>query len=126
MDRYTPMDPELVARVRAALDGEPYTDLEGTKSDGDDGRDSSRAESEYDFMDRDELGITHEFEAVAWYREAAAQGNEHAQFLLGLAHMAGEVVPLDYDEAVKWFRKAAEQGHPKAQEYLDSCLAKQS
>lgn len=72
-----------------------------------------------DSIDRGALGITHELEAIAWYRQVAAQGNKHAQFLIGLAHLAGQGVPRDYHEAAEWFQKAADQGHPKAQQYLD-------
>ena len=104
------MDQFLVTRVRAALDGQQMTELEDSEPARGNGNDS---------LDRAKLGITNDFEAFAWYRAAAARGDERAQFLIGLAYMAGQGVHRDYDEAADWFRKAAEQGHPKAQQYLD-------
>ena len=45
----------------------------------------------------------------------AEQGNEDAQFNLGVMYDDGRGVKQDGFEAVKWYRKAAEQGHAKAQ-----------
>lgn len=45
----------------------------------------------------------------------AEQGNEDAQFNLGVMYDDGRGVKQDGFEAVKWYRKAAEQGYEKAQ-----------
>ena len=58
----------LIERVRTALEDSEPTCGNGNGS-----------------LDRDELGITNDFEAFAWYRAAAARGDERAQFLIGLA-----------------------------------------
>jgi TPR repeat protein len=52
---------------------------------------------------------------VKWYRLAADQGNDSAQFTLGLMYANGQGVPQDYAEAVRSFRKAADQGLAHAQ-----------
>ena len=49
-------------------------------------------------------------EAVQWYRKAAEQGNDSAQWRLGLMYAAGEGVLKDHAEAVRWFRLAAGKG----------------
>jgi hypothetical protein len=53
--------------------------------------------------------------AVKWYRRAAEQGNDRAQYSLGLMCINGQGIQQDYKEAMKWFRKAAEQGFASAQ-----------
>ncbi len=53
--------------------------------------------------------------AVQWFRKAADQGNDNAQFLLGVMYRNGEGVPQDYALSVLWFRKAADQGDASAQ-----------
>ena len=63
-------------------------------------------------------------EAMKWYRKSAAQGNAHAQFILGGRYAEGRVVAQDYGESFKWSHDAAVQGHPLAQfnlaaHYLD-------
>ena len=57
-------------------------------------------------------------EAAKWYRLAAEQGNQYAQFNLALLYKNGEGVTQDYKEAVKWYRLAAEQGNAGAQNNL--------
>ena len=57
-------------------------------------------------------------EAVKWYRLSAEQGNEKAQFHLGLMHYNGQGVPQDYNEAVRLYRHSAEQGYAKGQSNL--------
>jgi TPR repeat protein len=52
---------------------------------------------------------------VKWYRKAADQGDEGAQWKLGLMYAGGQGVDKDQAEAVKWYRKAAEQGGETAQ-----------
>ena len=55
--------------------------------------------------------------AVDWeaLKEAAEQGNDQAQFNLGLMYANGDGFPEDDTEAVHWYRKAAEQGNAWAQ-----------
>lgn len=48
-------------------------------------------------------------------RQAAEQGNVHAQFTLGMMYEFGQGVPQDFCEAAKWYRRAAEQGDAEAQ-----------
>ncbi len=112
-----PMESGVAPRTRNTWDHQPTAEPEDRKNTGGNG---------FDSIDRDAFGITHEFEAIAWYRQVAAQGNKHAQFLIGLAHMAGQGVPQNYDEAAEWFQKATDQGHPKAQQYLDCLFARKS
>ena len=54
-------------------------------------------------------------EAATWYRKAAEQGNDSAQWRLGAMYNYGWGVPEDDAEAVRWYRLAAEQGHASAQ-----------
>jgi len=49
-------------------------------------------------------------EAVKWFRRAAAQGESHAQTLLGMALKDGRGAAADEVEAAALFRAAAEQG----------------
>ena len=57
-------------------------------------------------------------EAVRWYRLAAAQGLDEAQYALGNMYADGWGVPQDAAEAARWFRLAADQGHSSAQSEL--------
>ena len=53
---------------------------------------------------------------MKWYRKAAEQGFDAAQFNLGFMYEYGQgVAAEDYAQAVTWYRKAAEQGYAKAQ-----------
>ena len=54
-------------------------------------------------------------EAFKLFRLSAVQGNESAQFNLGLMYYEGQGVPQDYKEALKWFRLSAKQGDADAQ-----------
>ena len=47
-------------------------------------------------------------------RKAAEQGNDCAQFCLGVAYYLGDNVPKDHVKAVEWYLKAAEQGNADA------------
>ena len=47
---------------------------------------------------------------MKWYRLAADQGDQNAQYHLGLCYEYGKGVKKDMKQAVKWYRKAAEQG----------------
>lgn len=53
-------------------------------------------------------------EAVRWYRKAAEQDYDIAQYLLGGMYEQGSGVTQDYAEAVRWWRKAAERGNAEA------------
>jgi len=56
--------------------------------------------------------------AIKWFRLAADQGHEEAQYKLGEMYFYGYGYISDYKEAVKWYRLSAEQGHSSAQEML--------
>jgi len=45
--------------------------------------------------------------ALSWYRRAADQGDETAQFILGVMYSKGQGVPQDYVLAHKWLNLAA-------------------
>ena len=51
-------------------------------------------------------------------RTAAENGDQEAQYNMGLKYADGKGVPQNYAEAVKWIRRAAEQGHAEAQNTL--------
>ena len=53
-------------------------------------------------------------QAVAFYRLAAAQGLDEAQYSLGHMYYDGDGVTQDYAEALRWYQLAAAQGHPMA------------
>src|SRR5262245_21078259 len=48
----------------------------------------------------------------------ALEGNQDAQFRMGLCYLRGNGVAQDQAEALRWFQKAAEQGHADAQYHL--------
>jgi uncharacterized protein len=62
--------------------------------------------------------------ALRLARPLAAEGDAHAQSVLGLLYYSGEGVPQDKAEAVKWFRRAADQGDAQAQYNLGLSYAK--
>ena len=51
-------------------------------------------------------------EAVKWFRNAAAQDNEGAQFLLAVLLQRGIGAPRDFEAAIAWYRRAANQRQP--------------
>jgi uncharacterized protein len=53
--------------------------------------------------------------ALRLLRPLAEQGDESAQYNLGLMFDNGQGVPQDYATAVIWYRNAAEQGNADAQ-----------
>ena len=64
-------------------------------------------------------GVPQDFvEAAVWYRKAAEQGDEYAQYTLGRLYKKGRGVPQDFAEAATWYRKSAEQGNAQAQYVL--------
>jgi TPR repeat protein len=62
-----------------------------------------------------------EAEAVKWYRKAAEQNHDQAQYNLGNSYFSGQGVATNYVEAVKWWRQAAEQNYDQAQYTLGVC-----
>jgi uncharacterized protein len=62
--------------------------------------------------------------AAAWYRRAAEQGNQFAQFNLGVMYEIGQGVPQDYVLAHMWFNLAAVQNHIDAIKNRDLVSAK--
>lgn len=63
-------------------------------------------------------------EAVILWLPAAARGDAHALFNLGLAHRQGRGVPKDLARAEDFFRRAAAKGHNPARTYLGIFLAR--
>ncbi len=59
--------------------------------------------------------------AVKWYRQAAARGEVHAMFNLGLKYQQGRGVPRDLAEAARWYRPAADRGVVQAQRNMGDC-----
>ena len=57
-------------------------------------------------------------EALKWYRLSAEQGNDVAQFNLGVMYEYGRGVAKDLQEARKWYEKAAAQGDTDAKDAL--------
>gem|GEM_PF-1655906 len=62
-------------------------------------------------------------EAATWFREAAINGLDVAQFNLGAMYERGLGVPEDETRALLWYHSAAEQGHPLAQYNLGRLYA---
>lgn len=58
--------------------------------------------------------VSHYTEAIRWFQLAAAQGDPHALFCVGLMHEYGHGVPADNFEAIRWYRRAADAGHRRA------------
>jgi TPR repeat protein len=56
--------------------------------------------------------------AMDYFQKAADQGEDNAQYSLGVMYANGEGVPKDYRKAVEWYQKAAEQGNVYAQHSL--------
>ena len=64
----------------------------------------------------DGLGVAQDAAlAVEWWRKAAEQGLDVAQYNLGVAYHGGTGVAQDEALAVGWCKKAAKQGHAHAQ-----------
>ena len=60
-------------------------------------------------------------QAVAFYRLAAAQGLDEAQFMLGLQYYIGDDVARDHAEALRLWQLAAAQVHPQALYWVARC-----
>jgi len=54
-------------------------------------------------------------EATKWFKLAAAQGDENAQYHLGEMHREGRGALQDYAEAIRWYKLAADKGFTPAQ-----------
>jgi len=63
-------------------------------------------------------------QAVAFFRLAAAQGLDEAQFELGRVYNNGFGVASEEAEALRWFHLAAAQGHPEALSRVAACHEK--
>jgi TPR repeat protein len=63
-------------------------------------------------------------QAVEWYRKAAEQGYEPAQFNLGLMYENGRGVTQDFVQAHKWVNLAATTGDKVAIYSRDELAAK--
>jgi uncharacterized membrane protein len=59
-------------------------------------------------------------EWVALVRRLAEQGDDQAQFDLGVIYSLGQVVARDRDEAMRWWLKSAKQGLPEAKNSVGS------
>ncbi|WP_156907434.1 SEL1-like repeat protein [Thalassobaculum salexigens] len=62
-------------------------------------------------------------EAATWFREAAINGLDVAQFNLGVMYERGLGVPEDETRALLWYHSAAEQGYSLAQYNLGRLYA---
>lgn len=49
----------------------------------------------------------------------AEQGNEDAQYALGMLYENGQGSEKDVASAIEWYRKASERGHTEAVKSLD-------
>ena len=69
---------------------------------------------------RDHYNATerNEAEAAKWYRFAALQSMDRAQYELGVMYENRWGVSQDFSEAVKWYRLAAAQKHADAETRL--------
>jgi len=56
---------------------------------------------------------------VQWYRKAAEQGDDDAQFKLGMMYENGWGVVKNNSTGVVWFREAAEEGDTDAKFFFD-------
>lgn len=63
-------------------------------------------------------------EAAKWYRKAAEQGDQLAQYNLGIMYSQGQGVTTDINQAATWYLKSAQNGYSAAQYNLGSiCYA---
>ena len=56
--------------------------------------------------------------AFVWFRKAAVQGYETAQYSLALCYETGDGCEKDEKKAFEWYKKASEQGNEKATQWL--------
>ncbi|MDE7083958.1 MAG: sel1 repeat family protein, partial [Clostridia bacterium] len=68
----------------------------------------------------DGVGVEIDVEKAAyWYKRAAEQGEERAQFNIAVCYENGLGVKKDLEKAVKWYKKAAEQDDEDAEKALE-------
>ena len=65
-------------------------------------------------------------EAVKWYRLAAEQGKNVAQFELGAMYANGKGVPQDFVQAHKWLNLAASRITPRKEDDVEAQSARDS
>ena len=58
--------------------------------------------------------------ALREFQPLAEQGDDDAQFYLGMFYDDGYCVPESSETAMKWYRLAAERGHSGAQEIMNT------
>jgi TPR repeat protein len=63
-------------------------------------------------------------DAENWWRKAAEQGHEKAQYELGRAILSGRATKKNDLEAADWLKKAADQGHADARKNWRKCMRK--
>jgi hypothetical protein len=67
----------------------------------------------------DGAGVRRSFSrAIEWWKKAARQKDNKAEFNLGLAYLYGEGVPKNRAHAKLWLRKAANHGNRRAKRFL--------
>ena len=70
-------------------------------------------------------GVTQDYEeALRWYRKAADQGDDVAQYALGGMYEKGQGVTQDYVHAYMWYSISATQGQKDAGKWRDSLAKK--
>ena len=62
--------------------------------------------------------------AVRWWHAAAAQGDQGAEYNLGVSYDQGAGVPQDSAVAVSLFRRAAQKGYADAQNSMGAQCTK--
>jgi TPR repeat protein len=55
---------------------------------------------------------------LKWYEKSAAQGNRHAQYVLGVEYSSDDESIHNDETALKWYLRSAEQGYVYSQEAL--------
>jgi uncharacterized protein len=63
---------------------------------------------------------------LEYLRRAAKRGDIDSQFLLGAAHMDGQLVRRDDKTAIHWLALAADRGHGDAARLLEECKTRQT
>jgi len=66
------------------------------------------------------------YDAVAWYKESAKQGDAESQYWLGVMYLDGSGINEDEDEALHWVSLAAGQGHKAADKLYNYLLENES
>ena len=62
--------------------------------------------------------------AVEWFKKAALQNDDEAQYQLGCYYYFGDGVKQDYSKAVEWFIRAADNENVEACQFLGHCYYK--